>query len=114
MKQNKPTCSWHSRIILIAVMICLSQSKLMAAHNKTEILFNKNFDDDKKHSKREKSFKNETVVRVVPDAFKKSMHITARPSNEKEIDFLVFDINGDMVADYKMKAGEKRTISDLK
>jgi len=86
----------------------------MAANCKSEVFFKKNFDDNRKHAKKERSFKSESVVRVVPDAFKKSMHITARSTNEKEIDFLVFDINGNMVSDYKMKAGEKKTISDLK
>jgi hypothetical protein len=42
------------------------------------------------------------------------MHVVARTANEKEIDFLVFDINGNMVLNYKMKAGEKRSISNLK
>ena len=42
------------------------------------------------------------------------MHVVARPGNKTEIEFLVFDINGNMVLNYKMKAGEKKTIADLK
>jgi hypothetical protein len=73
----------------------------------------RNFDDDKKPAKKEKSFKNENVVKVFPDAVKKTMHVVARPGNKNEIEFLVFDVTGNMVLDYKMKAGERKTISDL-
>lgn len=116
MKQNKPSCLlWCAKVMLLVAVVCIAQTKLLAANNKSEIFFNKkNFDDDKKRGRRERSFKNESVVRVVPDAFKKSVHITAKPTNERAIDFLVFDINGNMVADYKMKAGEKRTLNELK
>jgi hypothetical protein len=74
----------------------------------------KNFDDDKKPARKERSFKNQNAVRVFPDAVKKVMHVVARSGNKKEIEFLVFDINGNMVLTYKMKAGEKKTICDLK
>jgi hypothetical protein len=53
-------------------------------------------------------------VKVFPDAIKKKVHVLARPTNKTEIEFLVFDINGNMVLNYKMKAGERKTISDLK
>jgi hypothetical protein len=102
-------------VIVSAIIFCLSQAKSLAADNKTGISINKNkFDDEKKPGKKERSLRNQNVVKVYPDALRKTMHVVAKSSNEKEIDFLVFDLNGNMVLNYKMKAGEKRTIANLK
>lgn len=73
----------------------------------------KNFEDDKRPGRKEHTFKNQDAVKVLPDAIKKAVHVVARPGNKKELDFLVFDVNGNMVLDYKMKAGERKTISAL-
>lgn len=104
-----------SKIILSIAVICLSGSRLQAADNTHEIFISKKtYEDDKKPSKKERSFKNQNVVKVYPDVLKKMVHVVAKPGIEKEIEFMVFDINGNMVLDYKMKAGEKRSISELK
>lgn len=104
-----------SKVILSIAVICLSGSKLEASDNAKEIFISKTtFEDEKKPAKKERSFKNQNVVKVYPDMLKKEMHVVAKPGIEKEIEFLVFDINGNMVLNYKMKAGEKRTISELK
>jgi hypothetical protein len=93
----------------------LSGSKLEATGNTNEIFISKkSFEDDKKPAKKEKSFRNQNVVKVYPDIVKKEMHVMAKSGIEKEIEFMVFDINGNMVLDYKMKPGEKRTINELK
>ena len=103
------------KIVLLIAIICLPGSMILAIGNSHEIFISKkNFEDDKKPAKKERSFKNQNVVKVFPDMIKKKVHVIARSGNEKEIEFLVFDINGNMVVNYKMKAGEKRTISELK
>ena len=116
MKQKKSmSLLWLSKILLLVAIISLTQTKLLAANNRSEIFIGKkNFEDDKKPGKKEKSFKNQNVVKVYPDAIRKAMHVVARSGNAKEIEFLVFDINGNMVLNYKMKAGERRTITELK
>ena len=115
MKQDKATALLSSLIILPIGIICLTQPKLNATTNKYEIrAIIKDFEDDKKPAKKERSFKNQNTVKVFPDAIRKSIHVIARSGNKKEIDFLVFDINGNMVLNYKMKAGERKTISELK
>ena len=104
-----------TKTILSIAVICLSGSRLHATDNRNEIAISKKaFEDDKKPAKKEKSFRNQNVVKVYPDIVKKEMHVVAKSGIEKEIEFMVFDINGNMVLNYKMKAGEKRTISDLK
>ena len=116
MKQKKSmSLLWLSKILLLVAIISLTQTKLLAANNRSEIFISKkNFEDDKKRGKKEKSFKNQNVVKVYPDAIRKAMHVVARSGNAKEIEFLVFDINGNMVLNYKMKAGQRRTITELK
>jgi len=104
-----------TKIMLSIAVICLSGSKLEATGNTNEIsISKKSFEDDKKPAKKEKSFRNQNVVKVYPDIVKKEMHVMAKSGIEKEIEFMVFDINGNMVLDYKMKPGEKRTINELK
>src|SRR4029078_452290 len=104
-----------TKIMLSIAVICLSGSKLEATDNTNEIFISKkSFEDDKKPAKKEKSFRNQNVVKVYPDIVKKEMHVMAKSGIEKEIEFMVFDINGNMVLDYKMKPGEKRTINELK
>lgn len=116
MKQKKIiSLLWRPRILLLVAVISLTQTKLLAANNRSKIFISKkNFEDGKKPGKKEKSFKNQNVVKVYPDVIKKAMHVVARQGNVKEIEFLVFDINGNMVLNYKMKAGERRTITELK
>ena len=104
-----------TKTILSIAVICLSGSKLQATDNAKEIFISKKaFEDDKKPAKKEKSFRNQNVVKVYPDIMKKEMHVIAKSGTDKEIEFMVFDINGNMVLNYKMKPGEKRTITELK
>jgi len=104
-----------TKTILSIAVICLSGSKLHASDKTNEIFISKKtFEDDKKPAKKEKSFRNQNVVKVYPDIMKKEMHVIAKSGIEKEIEFMVFDINGNMVLNYKMKPGEKRKITELK
>ena len=113
-RQIMPTLLPTKTILSIAVM-CLSGSKLQATDNTKEMLISKKaVEDDKKPAKKEKSFRNHNVVKVFPDIIKKEMHVIARSGIEKDIEFMVFDINGNMVLSYKMKPGEKKTITELK
>ena len=112
---RKPTATllFSAKFLLLMTIACTVGAKSLSAKNNV-CLFVKDFDDDKKPARRERSFKNQNAVKVFPDAVKKAMHVVARPGNKTEIEFLVFDINGNMVLNYKMKAGEKKTISELK
>jgi hypothetical protein len=103
----------RTTIVLLIVSICIAQTKLLATskRNKTSSAL---FDDDKNPVRKEKALRTQSVVKVYPDAIRKVMHVVARQSSEKEIDFLVFDINGNMVLNYKMKPGERKTINELK
>ena len=111
---SKPTATLllGLKFLLLMTMTCTVGKSLCAANN--SCLVTKDFDDDKKPARKERSFKNENAVKVFPDILKKAMHVIAKAGNRKEIEFLVFDINGNMVLNYKMQAGERKTITDLK
>jgi hypothetical protein len=111
---RKPTATLllGTKFLLLMTISCTVGKSLYAANN--VCLVAKNFDDDKKPARKERSFKNENAVKVFPDVLKKAMHVIAKPGNKKEIEFLVFDVNGNMVLTYKMQAGERKTITELK
>jgi hypothetical protein len=110
-KQN--SLSRIKYFILAAVMICIAQTRIFGAENKNEKISSKNFiDHDKKKGKKNKS-QSGVTVKVIPDVIKRAMHIVARSDNEKELSFSVFDTEGNLVVTYKMKAGERKIISDL-
>lgn len=68
--------------------------------------------DDEKKPKKEKAVTS-SAVKVFPDAFKKAMHIVSKSSNEKELNFFVFNNDGTMVLSYKLKKGERKLIAGL-
>lgn len=111
---RKPTATLllGLKFLLLMFITCTVGKSLSAANNACVVT--KDFDDDKKPARKERSFKNENAVKVFPDILKKAMHVIAKAGNRKEIEFLVFDINGNMVLNYKMQAGERKTITDLK
>ncbi len=71
-----------------------------------------------KKSKKTKSAKgfaslSNNSVKIYPDAVKRDMHIIARENDGKEIDFFVFDLQGTLVQNYKMKAKDHNRITGL-
>lgn len=56
---------------------------------------------------------NNNAVKIYPDALKRDMHIVAKDNDGKEIDFFVFDLQGTLVQNYKMKAKDHYRISGL-
>ncbi len=56
---------------------------------------------------------NNQSVKIYPDALKREMHVVAKDNKGKEIDFFVFDVEGTLVQNYKMKAKDHNRISGL-
>ncbi|HWR33294.1 MAG TPA: T9SS type A sorting domain-containing protein [Chitinophagaceae bacterium] len=56
---------------------------------------------------------NNSSVKIFPDALKREMHVVAKDNEGKEIDFFVFDVQGTLVQNYKMKAKDHYKISGL-
>lgn len=115
MKQKQSVLTVRVIIFLLAAVVC--SANIYAANTANDVPVIKKFtEDDKKPSKKGKSSKASTssVIKIYPDALKRAMHVVARQGNEKEIDLYVFDVDGNMVANYKMKAGDRKVLSGLK
>jgi hypothetical protein len=59
------------------------------------------------------SSRNNASVKIYPDALKKEMHVIAKGHEGKEIDFFVFDLQGTLMHNYRMKAKDHRRITGL-
>ena len=66
-------------------------------------------------TKEQKSFAslNNSSVKIYPDVVKREMHVVAKQNDGKQVDFFVFDLNGALLQNYKMKAGDHYRISGL-
>ncbi len=69
----------------------------------------------KSKTKAQKSFAslNNNSVKIYPDVVKREMHVVAKDNEGKQIDFFVFDLQGTMLQNYKMKAGDHYRIAGL-
>jgi hypothetical protein len=57
--------------------------------------------------------RNNSAVKIYPDIIKRSMHVVAKENAGKEVDFFVFDLQGTLVQNYKMKAKDHIKIVGL-
>jgi hypothetical protein len=67
----------------------------------------------KKEKVKASASRNNSTVKIYPDAFKKSMHVVAKYNDGKEIDFFVFDLQGTLMRNFRMKAKDQNIISGL-
>jgi len=72
-------------------------------------------DKDKKERKKSKvsSSRNNSSVKIYPDIIKRVMHVVAKENEGKDVDFFVFDLQGELIQHYKMKAGDHERITGL-
>jgi len=59
------------------------------------------------------SSRNNGSVKIYPDILKRDMHVVAKYNDGKEIDFFVFDLQGTLKQNYRMKAKDQYRISGL-
>jgi hypothetical protein len=57
---------------------------------------------------------NNPSVKIYPDAIRREMHVVAKDNEGKEIDFFVFDLQGTLLYNYRMKPKDHNKISGLK
>mgnify|MGYP001568887661 CR=1 FL=1 len=69
----------------------------------------------KNKTKAQKSFAslNNSSVKIYPDMVKREMHVVAKQNDGKQVDFFVFDLNGTLLQNYKMNAGDHYRIAGL-
>jgi hypothetical protein len=57
--------------------------------------------------------RNNSSVKIYPDIIKRNMHVVAKDNDGKEIDFFVFDLQGTLVQNFKMKEKDHLKIAGL-
>lgn len=57
--------------------------------------------------------RNNSSVKIYPDIIKRNMHVVAKDNDGKEIDFFVFDLQGTLVQNFKMKEKDHMKIAGL-
>jgi len=69
----------------------------------------------KKEKARSKAFssRNNSSVKIYPDIIKREMHVVAKENEGKNVDFFVFDLQGTLMQNYKLKAKDHFRISGL-
>lgn len=102
-------------ILSLSLGLTITQTCLSAATPVSNSNFiTGNEEPVKKNKPKTISSRNNPSVKIYPDAVTKSMHVTARKNNRKSIDFFVFDLEGTLIENYKMKAKDHMKISGLK
>ncbi|HQV60411.1 MAG TPA: T9SS type A sorting domain-containing protein [Chitinophagaceae bacterium] len=69
----------------------------------------------KKEKARVKAFssRNNSSVKIYPDIIKREMHVVAKENEGKNVDFFVFDLQGTLMQNYKLKAKDHFRITGL-
>lgn len=57
---------------------------------------------------------NNSSVRIYPDILKRDMHVVAKKNEGQTVDFFVFDLEGNLVLNQKMKSKEHFRIAGLR
>ena len=103
------------------LLITHSSKAIGKPYNKvTAVVATEDPEDDKKPAKKAKakaaSFAplNNEAVKIYPDIIKREMHVVAKENDGKEITFFVFDVQGTLIQQYKMKSKDHYRISGLK
>ena len=94
-------------------VLCLWLS--LAAFTSCTTMQNISASEDKKGKAKiqmTKSKQNTTVVKIYPDLVKRVMHV--KSTEDRQLDFFVFDASGAIVAHHKMAEKDHIRISDLK
>jgi hypothetical protein len=116
----KPT---KALIVAIGLIAGLFVAQPALAKGKPYVSFENNIDEKKKPGEEEpakaakakniSSSRNNNSVKIYPDIIKRKMHVVAKENEGKEIDFFVFDLQGTLVQNFKMKEKDHMKIAGL-
>lgn len=115
MKHNRT--NWpHSRtfILSICIVLIITQTCFSAIATAGNSNFITKDEPVQKHKTKAYTSRNNPSVKLYPDAVNKTIHVIARKNYGKFIDFFVFDMEGTLIQNYKMKSKDHMKISGLK
>jgi hypothetical protein len=119
----KTTFVTPKTITAAIISCCLLLNSTSRAEGRPVSFFNLPGEEEpkeKKPVKKEKTTttyfapRNNDAVRIYPDIIKRDMHVVAKDNDGKEISFFVFDVQGTLIQQYKMKAKDHYRVSGLK
>ena len=56
---------------------------------------------------------NNSSVKIYPDVLKRNMHVVAKENDSKEVDFFVFDLEGTLMQNFRMKPRDHIRVGGL-
>jgi hypothetical protein len=59
------------------------------------------------------SSRNNDVIKIYPDIIRRSMHVVAKENDGQEISFFVFDLQGTLLQNFKLKEKQREQITGL-
>ena len=82
---------------------------------KNPVRITSNPGEEKPSKKKTKAFSshNNSSVKIYPDALNRDIHVVAKDHEGQQIDFFVFDLEGTLLQNYKMKARDHYRITGL-
>ncbi|HUR65903.1 MAG TPA: T9SS type A sorting domain-containing protein [Chitinophagaceae bacterium] len=114
-----PTSSFPKMKLAMAMLAGVLLTIQIVAATGKPARFAYGTDEEKKPVKKEKekartfTSLNNPSVKIYPDALNRDMHVVAKNNDGKDLDFFVFDLQGTLLHNYKMKAKDHNKISGL-
>ncbi len=121
MKKLKPSTQRLNAIVAMGICgsLLMAQPFLASGRSYNKISLTKSGPGDEDPVKKSKSksktmlTRNNSSVKIYPDVVKRDMHVVAKDNDGKVIDFYVFDLQGTLVENYKMKPKDHYRITGL-
>jgi len=121
MNQKLTSVNPIKTTLILALAVCLFTSQAAVASGKPFKQFGMSSPGEEEPVKKKKekagslvANNNNSTVKIYPDILKRDMHVVAKKNDGQEIDFFVFDLEGTLVQNYKMKARDHFRIAGLK
>ena len=106
-------------VLGLAASLFMSQGAMASGKPSRKFIISNPAEEEPVKKKKEKiktlsSGNNNSTVKIYPDIIKRDMHVIAKKNEGKEVDFFVFDLEGTLIQNYKMKAKDHFRIAGLK
>ncbi|MCC7402485.1 MAG: T9SS type A sorting domain-containing protein [Chitinophagaceae bacterium] len=102
-----------AKSVAVCLLLMPPVVSLATPARKKAVLTKNNPKEEVPVKKNKPASKIKASVRIYPDPVKKVLHVVARHNNGKEIDFFVFDLEGTLIVNYKMKSKDHKRITGL-
>ncbi len=115
--KTKFTYRYFRTIALLALPACIFCQVTLAAGKPFRSFVLEKEDPAKNKKEKTKTVNagyNNNSVKIYPDILKRDMHVVAKKNDGKQVDFFVFDVEGTLVMNYKMKSRDHQRIAGLK